>query len=164
MSTHPEFDLKAFQSEVFNDFTAVQLALQMTSLDLDKIKGRVDLGCSPIGIFARTLISLFRWAGKRSERAVKTRPDFLEMQAKAASIVGDSRIRKLLCPKLKAEILSNLPIEAMRSRMVRIVTDSLTDVELTAEFSIESDVRLFSLMTLKIWQEGISEYCTGIRP
>ena len=159
MSTSPTFDLKTFQSEVFNDFTTVQLALHGASLDLNKFKGKVDLGCSPIGMFARALISLLRWAGRRSERAVKTKADFPRLQAKAANIASDSKIKKLLCPKLKAEISANLPVEAIRARMVRIVTAVLADKAIAEEFSIETEARLYSLVILKIWQTGIDAYC-----
>ena len=53
----------------------------------------------------------------------------------------------------------DLPIEAMRARMVRIVTCALLDTEPAEEFSIEKDVRVFSLLILKIWQKGIVAYC-----
>lgn len=162
MSTNPEFDLKTFQSEVLVSFTSLQMSSAFAGVDVRDLDKKVDLSFSLLGLFTRALIAGFRWLGRRGERNVKGERDFEKKNAKATKIAGNPKIKELLCPRLKAEILPDLPTEAARTRIVSIVTGSLLDGKVAEEFSIERDVRLFSLIILRIWQKGIGGYCTPL--
>ena len=160
MNPNPDFDLKAFQSEVFKDFTNVQFAFKSTYLDYENLPENVK--ASPFslsGMFLRAGVSGFRALGRRSVSKIKNEPDFERLDAKASEVVEDQKIKKLLCPKLKCEILWNLPVEAANARMVRIVTLELANEKICVEYSLEKSARLFSLIILKIWQKGIDGYC-----
>jgi len=154
-----EFDLKTFQSEVFRDFKGLQLNAAFANIDLKRLD-KADGSFSPTGLFARAFLTAFRWLGRRGQKSTKSKPGFDEKDARAAEITSDPKIKKLLCPRLCAEILPDLPTEAMRARIVNVVTFALLDTKVAEEFSIEKDVRLFSLIILGVWQRGIDTYCS----
>lgn len=164
MSTNQDFDLKTFQSEVLNDFTGIQMSFSVARADFKDLDNDKELKSHPVmGFFVRAGVSGFGWLAKRTERNVESKPDYSEQDAKATTITNSPKIQKLLCPKLKAEISANLPVEAIRARMVSIITTLLTRSDIADEFSIERNVRLFSLIILKIWQTGIDKYCAKPR-
>jgi len=160
MTEKSDFDLKKFQSEVYKDFIGVQMTFSLAQLEFKSLESKgVKVTGSTTGLLIRAGLVGFRALAKRSIKSVETKPDFDEKEIRAARIFDDPKIKNLLCPRLRAEILPDLPIEAMRARMVRIVTCALLDTEPAEEFSIEKDVRFFSLLILKIWQKGIVAYC-----
>lgn len=165
MKTSTEFDLRNFQSEVFNDFNNLKATMAValfhskgygTPEKFKEIAGEPDL---KIGFVMEKVLKFFSFLGKKAKKDILETPDFLERKRKAAKIAGNPKIKKLLCRALKKEISPDLFTEAKMVRIVKIVTTLLTKEELTEKFSIEKDVRVFSLIAIKIYRDGTANYC-----
>jgi hypothetical protein len=105
------------------------------------------------------VLKFFSFLGKRANKGILNEPDFIEKEKKAAAIADHPKIKKILCRKLRKEISPGLSTEAKMAGIVKIITTLLIKDELIKEFSVEKDVRLFSLMALKIYRQNVANYC-----
>ena len=165
MKNITEFNLKTFQSEVFDEFGKIKATIGVANFyskgygSLEKFKtiaGEPDL---KNGLFVKAVLNFFSFLGKKAKTKILNKPDFIELQTKAAQIAGNPKIKMILRPALKREIRSDLSKEAVNVKLIKVITVLLTRKEIVKEFSIEPNTRLFSLIALKILQSGISNYC-----
>jgi len=160
-----ESDLKTFQSEVFNDFRSIlatMAAALFHSKGYDSPGKFKEIAGEPgleIGLIMKRVLKIFSFMGKRAEKNILKKSDFIYKEKQAAEIVENPKIKKLLCRALEKEISHDLFYEALLVKMVKITTSLLLEDEIIKEFPIEKDVRLFSLITVKIYREGIGNYC-----
>lgn len=165
MNSNTAFDLKAFQSEVFDDFNIMKATIGVAQFyskgfgSLEKFKKIADTPDLNDGLFIKAVLRFFSLLGKKANTNILNKPEFVEVQTKAAQIADNPKIKRILSPALKREIRSDLFREAIHVKLVKVVTVSLTRKEIVEEFFIEKDVRLFSLIALKILRGGISNYC-----
>ena len=160
-----EFDLKNFQSEVFNDFNAMKATFGLANFYLKDYKSiengeeTFDVSFSPIGLFTKGVIKFFSFLGKRADKNILNQPDFIEKEKRAIKIVNDPKIKRILCQAFRKEIWTDLFKEGIQVKTVKVVTARLTEKNIFEGFSIEKDVRLFSLITYKILQKK-GRYCS----
>ena len=157
-----EFDLRSFQSEVFKDFTSLKLNLGAAHLYRGGYKvfqKKTELQFSKGGLLNRAVFSILSFFGKRMDKSIFNKSDFIEKEKKSAEIAHHPKIKEMLCQSLKREKWTDLLYEDMIAKMVKIITFTLTTREIMEEFSIEKDVRLFSLIILRIHHESIENYC-----
>lgn len=134
MEVDTEFDLKVFQSEVFKDLDNVRLLCSRPFRYWQRLKGR------------RTE------AGR----------DFIRKEQKATQVVRNRKVNQTLCREFRKHAWSHLFREGVQARMVAIVTASLLSMTRAEEIGVERDIRLFSLIILKIFENG-SSYCSPVR-
>lgn len=165
MNTDIEFDLKLFQSEVFDELTNMKAVFGFSQFHSkgfgspEKFKKVVGVPDEKYGLVIKAILKFFSFLGKKADTNILNKPEFVEMERKAAEIADNPKIKRILCPALKKEIRSDLFREAVHVKLVKVLTVSLTQKEITEEFFIEKDVRLFSLIALKILRINISHYC-----
>ena len=165
MKTNSEFDLKKFQSEVFDELTNMKAVFGLSQFHLkgfgssEKFKKRIGDPDAKYGLVIKAILRFFSFLGKKANTNILNKPEFVEMERKAAEIADNPKIKRILCQALKKEIRSDLFKEAVHVKLVKVLTVSLTQEEIIEEFFIEKDVRLFSLIALRILRTRISHYC-----
>lgn len=92
MSVNQAFDIKSFQSDVLNDFTALELSFKGSRIDLKGLEKNKELRSHPV---LRSIVwiglSGFRKVGEGAKRNVEGKPDFGEHEAKAMMILSSPR-------------------------------------------------------------------------
>lgn len=165
MDTNNDFNLKTFQSEVFEDFKAIKATMSFALLHSKGYKSNphfednLDLSFSPIGLFTRGFLTLFSFLGKKAKKNHLTKPEFIEKEKEAARIAYNPKVKKILCRALRKKITPDSIKEVKQVRIINIVTTLLTKEKIAEELSIEKDVRLFSLIAFKIYRMGVTNYC-----
>ncbi len=165
MQKNAEFDLKKFQSEVFQEFETLKMIKAVALINSEKnykvknIKEKIEKPKLKEGLVINFLLKIIASAGKSAEQKFIEDDGFIKNEQKAKEIVENPNIKRVLCRKLKKEITSNLFIEAKMVKIVRILTDSLLEEETAKEFLIEKDAQLFSQMAFLIYNKGISNFC-----
>jgi hypothetical protein len=154
------FDLKDFQSKVYKNFESIKLNVSFAKLEdkggYEYLKNHNRL--KPISekhsLLSKVVSSLFAKAGKYSKDKVVSQPEFIEKEKKATEIIFHPKTKSLLIPKFRHINFGKLSKSEYQLELIEIIT-----TELSKDISIEKDVRLFGLMTLKIWQIGVENYC-----
>ncbi|MGI8669069.1 MAG: hypothetical protein ACR2J3_04375 [Aridibacter sp.] len=162
MEENKDFNLQKFQSEVLEDFKFLKDAFGYAGFYTDgfeDIEDKLDLSYSPMGLIKRVILSCFKFLGGKIKKNVLSKPDFIEKDKKAVEIMNNPEIRKLLCNALRKELKSDLFREEYQIKTVKAVTSTLAEDKAVKKFAIQRDVRLFSLVILKILQEGLQVYC-----
>ena len=152
------FNLKDFQSQVFTSYKSLKRGFEDAVLFAEK--GSASLIKNPNhGIMKRNIMKiLVIFKIKFHSFYVKSK-SFVEMQQKAEEIIENPKIKKILCVGFKKKISPDFFREELEIKVIITLTDSLTKQNITEEFSIEKDKLLFSMMTYKILQRGIENYC-----
>jgi hypothetical protein len=165
MKLDTEFDLMVFQSEVFDDFTKIAATVSVALFHSngygspEKFKEITKQPGLETGFLMTILLRFFSFLGKRAKGNILEKPDFIEKERKARKIADNPKIKKILCRALKREISPDLFREARQVKLVKIITTLLLKDELIKELAIEKDVRLFSLIVIKIYRQGVENYC-----
>jgi hypothetical protein len=165
MNKISDFDLKTFQSDVFQNLGKLRAVMgfaRVYSKGIESIPNYddfIDRSFSPTGLFARWILAVFSFLGKGAKKNILDKPEFKERERRSAEILDNPRIKEVLCRVLRKEVNPGLFLERVQARIVRVVTASLTETEIAEELSIEKDAQLFSLMIYKIWQKGVGNYC-----
>lgn len=158
-----EFDLASFQSEIINDFNNLRYNIGAARLykvgNIKEFKKQLNRSNQRIDLLSNCLYFLVKIFGKRIYRTVVDTDDFREKEKKAMSIIRNPKIKQLLCKSLNRQFSPDLSPEECIVRIVKIVTSSLLDDQISEEFFIEKNVRLYSLIVYNIYKERVQIYC-----
>ncbi|MGI8542741.1 MAG: hypothetical protein ACR2MD_04600 [Aridibacter sp.] len=162
MEDNKDFNLQKFQSEILADFKFLKDAFGYAGFYTDgfeDIEDKLDLSNSPMGLIKRINLCGFKFVGGKFKKNILSKPEFIEKDKRAVEIINNAEIRKLLCNALRKELKSDLFREEYQIKTVKAVTLTLAQDKVVNKFAIQRDVRLFSLIILKILQEGLQVYC-----
>ena len=158
-----DFDLKDFQSKVYKEFENVKLNVSFAKLEEKggyeylKNHNRLKSFSENHSLLSKVVFTLFSKAGKNAKQQTSNQTEFVEKEQKAVEIINQPKIKSLLIPKFRKINSRKMTNTEYQLELVEIITS-----ELTKELSIEKDVRLFALITLKIRQVGVENYCKDI--
>lgn len=159
MDTVSEFDLKAFQSAIYRDYTGLIATVALAAASKDDLPGKLEAAAGEPSILVRGLGSFLSNLGQRADENILQREDYIAAEKRAAELIAEPEIKKRLCLAFKSEMTGDLFKEAGKIKWVKAVTHTLTGNDLSTQFAIQRDVRLFALIALQTSKKGITKYC-----
>ena len=161
MRDNTKFKLKDFQSDVFRRYTSLMRGYNDAELfaetGFEGFEKNLNSGVIKRNLLIKPLI-VFRV--KFHNFFVKSQ-SFTELEYRAAEIINNEKIREILIPIFDRKISPEFFKEELETEVIIIVTTSLTKTRIAEEFSIKKDVLLFSIITRKLLQKGIENYCAA---